>query len=769
MKTKKSRKVQSTKNKKLLTKKRLAIFGVAIFVGLGIVAGITGYYLTRGDEVEAGTPGPTNPNGTEHAVVNGSWLGFEMRAGIKEGSKQPGADNNPKSIKMSYRVYERLSKAVKDGKATTQQKEFYGNIRKTIKQWSGQPKAGDYIGQPGSSPKFNVSWVSVPAEILLENNWYDLFNLTYAGLKTWSSYNPTQPPSALYVAADKKTYLPTPSKYSRLSFTSGEFENKFSVYYEEPGTYVGENTDVTSSIGSIGDRGELLHNPNWSRARFCLRLPINIDVDSSEVKSFGFLINGKTFTLAEKGLQKLSGKSYIIGGKTITNQVERNYRAGFYMHNQGPTAESLFIQKMRGGLKAPSGLKSTANNNKTVKLTWNRLGGFNAAKYRVMRREENSSGWKLVKIVENNLSEYTDNDSALLANKRYAYKIGAVNYFDNNIIDYTAEVSVQVKKDTGGDQGDYPAPSNFKATAGNKKITLNWNIPAPKKDSLKGYRLLRSDDNGKKYNKIKDITNPSTISYTNSGLTNNKKYHYRIYAVYNTFETKGRQLSQYLPVSATPKSQGSGGGGGQTDKYSAPRNFKATAGDQKAILKWDVPLSTSKSAATVSLSTDNILKGYRLLRSNDNSKTFTKIVDIQNPTTTSYTNSGLTNSKRYYYRVYAVYNTFADSGIKLSQYLQVSVIPNGSSVSQYADEDVNMDRLVNWLDVGKVLAYIGFPGVKIESGFNTDLNSNSATKVREDVNRDGIVDWLDIGKILSFKGFPQSVAATPALNSESIK
>jgi hypothetical protein len=80
-------------------------------------------------------------------------------------------------------------------------------------------------------------------------------------------------------------------------------------------------------------------------------------------------------------------------------------------------------------------------------------------------------------------------------------------------------------------------------------------------------------------------------------------------------------------------------------------------------------------------------------------------------------------------------------------------------------EDVNLDGLVNWLDVAKVLAYNGFPGAKV--GESSGSESVAKPVVREDVNRDGIVDWLDIGRILAYKGFPQTSSGSSSKTHEA--
>ncbi len=201
---------------------------------------------------------------------------------------------------------------------------------------------------------------------------------------------------------------------------------------------------------------------------------------------------------------------------------------------------------------------------------------------------------------------------------------------------------------------EYPSAENFAATAGDEKVTLNWDTPDPIMDNLKGYRLLRSDDNGATYNKIKDITDYNVTSHLDTNLTNNKKYYYRIYAVYNTFEDQGRKLSDYREVNVTPTESG-----GSQVPPAKPSYFEATPGDRKVSLEWGKPNGTNKSLSSK-------LIGYRLRRTlaSDSSKKVTsgvsgsKTWNIENPNQLTKTDTGLTNNKEYKYLIWAVYGSF---------------------------------------------------------------------------------------------------------------
>ena len=155
------------------------------------------------------------------------------------------------------------------------------------------------------------------------------------------------------------------------------------------------------------------------------------------------------------------------------------------------------------------------------------------------------------------------------------------------------------------------APTNVKATAGDKQIKLTWTAVS----GATKYRIQRLNDS-----KWGTIATVSTNSYTNTGLTNGTKYSYRVLASADGSTWSGASAV----VSATPAA---------AVKVSTPTNVKATAGDKQIKLTW-----TAVSGATK----------YRIQRLNNS--TWGTIATVS---TNSYTNTGLTNGTKYSYRVLA--------------------------------------------------------------------------------------------------------------------
>lgn len=76
----------------------------------------------------------------------------------------------------------------------------------------------------------------------------------------------------------------------------------------------------------------------------------------------------------------------------------------------------------------------------------------------------------------------------------------------------------------------------------NRKAYIKWS----KISGANGYEVYRSTSKSGTYSKVKIVTNGSTTSYTNSNLTKNKVYYYKVRA-YRTVSGK-KVYSSYSSV-----------------------------------------------------------------------------------------------------------------------------------------------------------------------------------------------------------------------------
>ncbi len=160
-------------------------------------------------------------------------------------------------------------------------------------------------------------------------------------------------------------------------------------------------------------------------------------------------------------------------------------------------------------LKAPASVSATCVTATAVKLKWKKVSS--ATGYYVYRSTKKSSGYKKIKTLSKN--SYTSYiNYSLTSGKKYYYKVYSYK-------GKTKKASKTVSC----------TPKSLKVT-GVKTIkrsttsaTIFWN----KSESASGYSIYRATSKNGKYSLIKST---SALSYTNSKLTSNKTYYYKVRA-----------------------------------------------------------------------------------------------------------------------------------------------------------------------------------------------------------------------------------------------
>lgn len=162
------------------------------------------------------------------------------------------------------------------------------------------------------------------------------------------------------------------------------------------------------------------------------------------------------------------------------------------------------------------------------------------------------------------------------------------------------------------------------ATRGDAQVVLNWDALAP---TPSGYRVERSPDGSTGWT---EIATPTANTYTNTGLSNGTQYFYRVRA-YN-----GAGNGTYsTTVNATPATT-----------PGTPTGLTVTNPTGTTLdLSWTAPASNGGT----------VLTDYVIQRATDAAFTanLTTLTDGTG-TGTTYTDTGLTPSTTYYYRVAAV-------------------------------------------------------------------------------------------------------------------
>jgi fibronectin type 3 domain-containing protein len=182
----------------------------------------------------------------------------------------------------------------------------------------------------------------------------------------------------------------------------------------------------------------------------------------------------------------------------------------------------------------------------------------------------------------------------------------------------------------GGGQTTVPAaPTGLAAVAGNAQVALNWTGSS----GAAAYYVKRSTTTGGPYTQI---ATQAATSDTDTGLTNGTKYFYVVSAYNSAGQSANSAEVNAMPVLPAP---------------AAPTGLAAVAGNAQVSLSW-----TASATAT----------SYHVKRSTSSGAE----VQIAAPTSTSYTDTGLSNGVKYFYVVSAV-----NSGGESANSTEISATP----------------------------------------------------------------------------------------------
>ncbi len=275
---------------------------------------------------------------------------------------------------------------------------------------------------------------------------------------------------------------------------------------------------------------------------------------------------------------------------------------------------------------APADLTATPGN-AVVTLAWTASTG--ATGYNVKRAT--TSGGPYTQIAQ--LAVATSNgytDSSVTNGTAYYYVVSALNAAGESA--NSAQASA-----TPTGPGVPPAvPANLTATPGNAMVTLAWTAST----GATGYNVKRATTSGGPYTQLAAPTSPT---YVDSSVTNGTAYYYVVSALNAAGES-----ANSAQASATPAATGV--------PPAAPTNLAATAGDTQVSLTW-----SASSGAT----------SYNVKRSLISGGPYTQIAAS---TSTSYTDTALTNGTTYYYVVSAI-NSAGES----ANSAQVVAVPSAAN------------------------------------------------------------------------------------------
>jgi fibronectin type 3 domain-containing protein len=172
------------------------------------------------------------------------------------------------------------------------------------------------------------------------------------------------------------------------------------------------------------------------------------------------------------------------------------------------------------------------------------------------------------------------------------------------------------------------APLSVVAAAGNAQVAVSWSAPAPNGGSpMTGYDVYQGTTTGGELATPIATVGATATSYIDPGLTNGTTYYYTVVAV-----NAAGASAPSTEVSATPTAP---------TVPSTPTGLAASGGNGQIVLSWAAPGDGG-----------SMITGYSVYRGTVQGKESTTAVATA--TTTSFTDTGLTNGTTYYYTLAAV-------------------------------------------------------------------------------------------------------------------
>lgn len=301
------------------------------------------------------------------------------------------------------------------------------------------------------------------------------------------------------------------------------------------------------------------------------------------------LVNATSYTATSLK----SASTYYFKVRAYNKSGTATQYSSFSAVSYAPTSPSApAISKITGGTKA-------------VTLNWKDVSGESG--YQIYMSTSQNGTYSKVATAKANATSYTVKD--LSAAKTYYFKIRSYRTV-NSVTAYSSFSSIK----SAATRTATPAISSV--TGGSGKVTVKWKAVT----GASGYVVYMATSSGGTYKNIGSVKS-STTSLTKTGLSNAKNYYFKVRAyrsagganVYSSYSSYKWCGTATAATSIT----------------------KITAGVKKVSLQWK------------NVSGEN---GYQVYMATSKNGTYSKIASPKT-NATSYTKSGLTKGKTYYFKV----------------------------------------------------------------------------------------------------------------------
>lgn len=364
-------------------------------------------------------------------------------------------------------------------------------------------------------------------------------------------------------------------------------------------------------------------NPTLSVGAGTLSITNNLKLGTSTTLNLGLgttpttiavasnLTVGGTINISDAG--GFGAGTYTIltygGALTWSSPVLGSTPAGYTCQLDNGTAGqvNLIATSSAGAPAAPTGLSATGGN-AVVNLAWTQSTSPGITGNNVYRSTTGSGGPYSLLASLGATTSYAD--TAVVNGNTYYFTVTAVNGNGESVPSSYAGATPSAPP---------PPPTGLSATAGNSQVSLSWTAST----GATSYNVKRATVTGGPYTTIASgVTSPS---YVDTSAVNGTTYYYVVSAVNSSGESANSS-----EVSATPQAP---------PAPAAPTNLTATAGKKKVTLTWTQSISSG-------------ITNNKVYRATTSGGPYTLVTTLA-PSTT-YTNSGLTTGRTYYFVVTAV-------------------------------------------------------------------------------------------------------------------
>ena len=216
----------------------------------------------------------------------------------------------------------------------------------------------------------------------------------------------------------------------------------------------------------------------------------------------------------------------------------------------------------------PTSITATAGDAQVV-LSWGQPVSNGTGLFWIYR--STTSGEVGSKIGTATVSSYpaSHTDTSLTNGTIYYYTVNAKNFDTGEESSNCGQVSATPAATPVTALSVPNCPTSLSAQAGDKTVDLSWSEPTGG-SAYTGYKIYRSTSAGTQGDEIANITNTSTKTYHDSGLTNETTYYYTVTA----YNSSGNATS-CSQVSSTP-----------TNRPDCPSNTSLSISGTRATLNW---------------------------------------------------------------------------------------------------------------------------------------------------------------------------------------